>query len=160
SVNGTAHTAGFRDLRLARKVVSVMRMQRDVLADRRPSLEARERLRSELGAFLASGNSFDAAWLLRFLRAVGGPEVEALISSLRARTYTVEVIPDADFDEAIGLKGKTGFFEMRREGPQRLLIRGLPSNDAPIPALLDRILTAVHEWQHAIDGAGEGSRQN
>ncbi len=159
-INGTTHTAGINDMRLARKVVSVSMTQNEVIASPREALEAKERLRQKIKLFLESGRELDDTSLLRLLRAINSPEVRAFFAGLNV-CFTLDVIPDDEFDDAIpkiSLKDKTGYFEsLRRKGlKDRLLIRGIPAvsvfdldaEEKIIESVMDRLLTAMHEWEH------------
>lgn len=158
SIDGTAHTAGHRNLYLARKVVDVMTTQNQILAGPQPALEAKERLKSALHTFLRSNQTFDTQWLIYLLQSIGSPETIVLLANLHpAGPHTLEVVPHSAFDNAVpgySLAGKTGFYHHRRnQGLQdRLLVRGLPdglsTDEAMLETLINRLLAAMHEWEH------------
>jgi len=160
--NGTAHTAGLRDMRLARKVVDVMRTENGVRRNPSEAIEARRRLHAVLKGydFFESGRDFDNAALLSLLQAINSPEIQALVQDLQSPSLLLEVVPDGAIDDVVTRWGKASclpvsFFEARRHRglPDRILIRAFPavriSREETAREILERLFGAMHEWEHS-----------
>lgn len=161
-IAGTPHTGFLGDLRLARKVVSVLSTESQVLEDPRVAEAVRDRLRSALHDFLNSGGALDRGALRVLITSLGTPEAEAFLEGC-GRDFLLEVFSGEAFDALVAAWGQApacriSFYQKRSQVglPDRLLIRAMPAMDLTTyegrlqaaRELMERILGAFHEWEH------------
>jgi len=162
SINGTQHTAFIKDMRLARKVVSVLLDTYPYLIDPQKRKVSRSNLDHAFWTFLDSRRKFGVEEIFRVLELNSGSETDSLLKSWREGKFLIEVLSKEDFDGLIRRWGKVGECEFcvfqSRADPERdrILIREMPTFDGSTAVgeyrtyleWSGRILGFIHEGEH------------
>lgn len=163
-LRGTPHNAYLDDIRLARKVVSVLRAQ-----ERARRASAEERLRAKLGLqsgildVLRSGVPLQAETLLKLLQWNPDRATQRLVRDLREGRLDLRVAGEEEFEalfRAWGLARRCdgALFVKAFDGMKRdlILVRELSpaaraggeTSHAAYEELMLRLEAVVHEWEH------------
>lgn len=163
-LRGTPHNAYLDDIRLARKVVSVLRAQ-----ERARGASAEERRRAKLGLqsgileTLSSGGPLQAETLLKLLQWNPDRATQRLLRDLREGRLDLRVAGEEEFEalfRAWGLARRCdgALFVKAFDGMKRdlILVRELSpaaragggSGHAAYEELMLRLEAVVHEWEH------------
>lgn len=178
-INGSAHTAYFNDVRLARKVLSVLEDVAPYLHDPARMEANKTRLVKAFQQWSAQGQPLEAADLFKFLGTDPSPSTEALIQAWIQRKFDVELIPAAEFDARVASWGKVKDCDLAiffprggRNGGPVILIKDVPELDLgnevgrtqAFGQLMKRTKALAHEaehWRHVTGhffGTERGSR--
>lgn len=163
-ISGTSHTAYLNDMRLARKVVSLMLeagpYMRETSSDRD---EARTRLEEAFWTFICAGKPLGAKEIIALLKVNPSFESQLLIEQWEDKKFVIETWPVHEFDEIITRwgrvhKGSISILLPARSagGPQRIVIREMPALDIrsaigserSFLELVNRPIATIHEWEH------------
>ncbi|MCC6272728.1 MAG: hypothetical protein IT572_04620 [Deltaproteobacteria bacterium] len=163
-LSGTSHNAYLEDIRLARKVVSVLRAKDRV---RRTSEEDRRRaklgLQSGILETLRSGGPLHAETLLRLLQWNPDRATQLLISDLKEGRLDIRVAGEEEFEALFRAWGQArrcdGALFVKAFGGMThdlILVRELSpaaraageSSHAAYEELMLRLEAVVHEWEH------------
>jgi len=163
-LRGTPHNAYLDDVRLARKVVSVLRAK-----ERARRASAEERLRAKFGLqsgileALRSGGPLRAETLLKLLQWNPDRATQRLLSDLREGRLDLRVAGEEEFEALFRAWGQArrcdgALFVKAFDGMKRdlILVRELSpaaraggeTSHAAYEELMLRLEAVVHEWEH------------
>ncbi len=162
-LNGTEHTGYLNDLRLARKVVSVMQEVGPYLENPKLRGEGRSQLVQSFWQFVNSGRILQAEDLMDLLRLHENPATEDFHDAWRRGEVEVRIVATRDFHDFVArwgqTQGKSYAMTVAKNGQQDrdlILIPELPELDLRTPAgqdlafheLVNRAKSLAHEAEH------------
>ena len=166
-LNGSEHTAYLNDLRLARKVVSVLQEAAPYLRNSQLRDAGRRQLIDAFWSFARSGRSLEAEDLVGLLRLHANPATDAFTRAWLEGQVEIRITSREAFDEFVERWGKAQgqifALTVSRHGKQErdlILIPDLPSfdlrhapgQDQAFHELVSRARSQAHDaelWRHA-----------
>ena len=176
-INGSAYTAHFDDLRLARKVVSVLgEVYRLSVQAPRERNEASRRFFRAYDAWVQSEEPLNTQTLIELVQANPSEQTRSLVESYRRGAFRIVFLSGEELDRRNGQLGRSrhsmGLFQpaLRPGGMDQIFLREMPEidtrttagNDAAFAELSFRLKSLVHEWEHwrHMTGHYDGSERN
>jgi len=158
SLLGSPLTAGIIDLRLARKIVSVMETENEVRTNPAASRNRRIDLHLWLDRVTGYGHVLETADVQNLLATLATPQTLSLLSSWSAEEFDVQWLEPVDFRHLARQRGlsnscETAFYDATDEESEKDRIflsrpEGSRPDEDPRIGVYERVLALLHEWEH------------
>lgn len=157
-LNGTRHTAGIDDRRLAEQVVSVALAEIEAQRDPRRCRDTFQEFFNTVRLYTQSQKPLATDDLIAFIGTVDAGLAVEIALGIRDKRLRVEPLPGADFDAMIRNWGEApsccfSFYDGEEEIPT-IFIRALDVSRPSFGENLERCLGLVHEARHWRDFTG------